>query len=243
MHPLGAEFWQKAGRFKQVVPVFTNVVFDTSQGHANALFPHMFAWLDQVLALIRAHPETYFVIRAHPDETRPGKESRESVDEWVQQNRVGALENALFVDSRQYFSSYELIEKSKFVMVYNSTIGLEASLLHAPVLCGGKARFTQIPTVFFPASAAAYRQQAEEFLAAEKISVPPEFYKNARRFLYTQLFRTSLPMEKFIEEDGIRRGYVRFKPFDLGELTPEKSPAIRAILDGILHNGDFLLEG
>lgn len=243
MHPLGADFWQKAGRFKQVVPVFTNVVFDTSQGHANVLFPHMFAWLDQVLEIIKTHPETYFVIRAHPDETRPGKESRESVDDWVRQNRVDTLDNALFVDSRQYFSSYELIEKSKFVMVYNSTIGLEASLLHAPVLCGGKARFTQVPTVFFPASAAAYRQQAEDFLAAEKIAVPPEFYRNARRFLYTQLFRTSLPMDAFIEEDGIRRGYVRFKPFALQELTPEKSPAIRAILDGVLHNGDFLLEG
>ena len=243
MHPLGAEFWEKAARFKQVVPVFTNVVFDTSQGHANVLFPHMFAWLDQVLDLIRAHPETYFVIRAHPDETRPGKESRESVEEWVRENRVGEVENALFVNSRQYFSSYELIEKSKFVMVYNSTIGLEASLLHAAVLCGGKARFTQIPTVFFPASAAEYRTRAEEFLAAYKISVPPEFYRNARRFLFTQLFRTSLPMEKFIEEDGIRRGYIRFRPFDLGELTPEKSPSIKAILDGILRDGDFLLEG
>jgi hypothetical protein len=243
MHPLGAEFWQKAGRFKQVVPIFTNVVFDTSQGHANVLFPNMFVWLDQVLELIKAHPETYFVIRAHPDETRPGKESLESVEEWVRENRVGKLENALFVDSRQYFSSYELIEKSKFVMVYNSTIGLEASLLHAAVLCGGKARFTQIPTVFFPASSVDYRARAEEFLAVDKISVPPEFYRNARRFLYTQLFRTSLPMEKFIEEDGIRRGYVRFKPFDLSELTPEKDPAIKAILDGILRDGDFLLEG
>lgn len=239
---LGAEFWQKASRFKQVVPVFTNVIFDTSQGYANVLFADMFAWLDQVLEIIRAHPETYFVIRAHPDETRPGKESRQSVADWVQRNKLAALENVLFVDSRQYFSSYELIQRCKFVMVYNSTIGLEASLLNAPVLCGGKARFTQIPTVFFPASAAAYRQQAEEFLADKKISVPEFFNRNARRFLYVQLFRTSLPMGKFIEEDGIRRGYVRFKKFDIQELTPEKSPAVRAILDGILRNGNFQLD-
>jgi hypothetical protein len=56
------------------------------------------------------------------------------------------------------------------------------------------------------------------------------------------LFRTSLPMGKFIEEDGIRRGYVRFKKFDIQELTPEKSPAVRAILDGILRNGNFQLD-
>jgi hypothetical protein len=99
----------------------------------------------------------------------------------------------LFVDANEYFSSYELIQRSKFVMVYNSTIGLEASLLGAPVLCGGRARFTQLPTVFFPSTAQDYHQMAEEFLAVETIEVPPEFRRNARRFLHYQLFRTSLP--------------------------------------------------
>ena len=65
--------------------MFTNVVYDTSQVHANKIFPHMFAWLETVLELIRSHPETLFVIRAHPDEMRPGtaKQSRESVRDWV----------------------------------------------------------------------------------------------------------------------------------------------------------------
>ena len=46
MKKLSPEFVDKIGQFKQVVPVFTNVIFDTSQGHANVVFPHMFAWLD-----------------------------------------------------------------------------------------------------------------------------------------------------------------------------------------------------
>ena len=146
------------------------------------------------------------------------------------------------VDPRQLFSSYELIQRSKFVMVYNSTIGLEASILGAAVLCAGKARFTQLPTVFFPPTPEAHLAQAEQFLAAERIEVPPEFQRNARRFLYTQLYKTSLPMDPFLEEDGIRRGYVRFKAFDLGELSPQRSAAMEVILDGILHDGNFLLD-
>ena len=241
MKSLSPEFLDKVASFKQVVPVFTNVIFDTSQGHANVIYPHMFAWLDAVLEIIRAHPETFFVIRAHPDETRPGKESLESVAMWVRRNEVDSLPNGLFVNSRQFFSSYELIQRSKFVMVYNSTIGLEASLLGAPVLCGGKARFTQLPTVFFPSSAAVYRQQAEQFLAAEKVDVPAEHRLNARRFLYYQLFKTSLPFDAFIEEDGIWNGYVRLKKFELADLSTERSPALAAVLDGILNDGDFLL--
>lgn len=242
MRSLGPEFWQRAATFKQIVPIFTNVIFDTSQGHANVVFPHMFAWLDVVLELIRSHPETFFVIRAHPDESRPGKESRESVAEWVQRNGAAGLPNVLFVDPDEYFSSYELIQKSKFIMVYNSTIGLEASLLGAAVLCGGKARFTQLPTVFFPQTPEDYRQMAETFLAADAIEVPAEFRRNARRFLYYQLFRTSLPFDDFLQEDGLWNGYVLLKPFPWQKLLPQNSPTMRAILEGILSQKQFWLD-
>ncbi len=242
MRPLSSEFWERAGHFEQIVPVFTNVIFDTSQGHANVVFPHMFAWLDLALEIIQAHPETYFVIRAHPDESRPGKNSLESVADWVERNRVADLPNVLFVGPDEYFSSYELIQKSKFVMVYNSTIGLEATLLGAAVLCGGKARFTQLPTVFFPPTPVEYRQTAERFLQAARVDIPAEFRRNARRFLYYQVFRSSLPFGDFLEEDGFWKGYVTLKDFPLERLLPQNSPSLRAVVDGILHDQPFFLE-
>ena len=126
-------------------------------------------------------------------------------------------------------------------MVYNSTIGLEASILGHPVLCAGRARYTQLPTVFFPDSAERYATQVEAFLAASEILVPPEFMRNARRFLYYQLYRSSLPFGVYFEEDGIWPGFVRLKNFNLQALSPTASPAIKTILQGILDNGDFLL--
>lgn len=242
MKGLDETFLQRASRFKQIVPVFTNVIFDTSQPHSNAVFPHMFGWLDLVLEIIRSHPETLFVIRAHPDESRPGKTSQESVSQWIAQNNAGSISNLMFVDSDQSLSSYELIQRSKFVMVYNSTIGLEASIMGMAVLCAGRARFTQLPTVFFPATPQEYRQQSEAFLAARDISIPPEFKRNARRFLYYQLFRSSLPFGDFLMEDGIWPGFVRLKKFPTTSLSPSSSPSIKAILNGILENGDFLLD-
>jgi hypothetical protein len=242
MRRLDDDFLARAGQFRQVVPVFTNVIFDTSQPHSNVVFSDMFAWLDGVVELSRAHPETLFVIRAHPDEARPGKESRESVAGWVRKNHIDELPNVLFVQPQQYFSSYELIQRAKFVMVYNSTIGLEASLMGAPVLCGGKARFTQLPTVFFPETPQDHWQQAEQFLGAQEITVPPEFLQNARRFLYYQLYRTSLPFDQFIEEDGIWQGYVRIKDLDYQAFNPRNSTVLKTIVDGILHGQEFLID-
>jgi hypothetical protein len=207
------DFWEKARSFDQIVPVFTNVIFDTSQAHANVTYPDMFAWLEDVVRLIKEFPRSFFVIRAHPDETRAGKETRESVSEWIKERKVDQLPNVVFVEPSETFSSYELIGKSKFVMVYNSTIGLEASILGAAVLCAGKARFTQVESVFFPENRELYLEKAKEFLSTSKIQVPELYITNARKFLYFQLFLTSLPFHDFLEESEYWKGYVRLKEF------------------------------
>jgi capsule polysaccharide modification protein KpsS len=248
----GVRFWQNIRslsdsflnlslRFKQIVPIFTNVIFDTSQSHANTVFEHMFDWLDQVLVIIQNHPETLFVIRAHPDEARPGKASKESVAEWAKLNRVDTLENVVFVDATEYFSSYELIQKSKFVMIYNSTIGLEATLLGAPVLCAGKSRFTQIDTVYFPKNKEEYISTFEKFLQ-EDVKLPENFVENARKFLYMQLFKVSIPFSSYLEEDHVWKGYVQLKDFNWQDLLPENSDSMRVITAGILKQTPFELE-
>jgi hypothetical protein len=240
MKGLDESFLQKAAGFKQIVPIFTNVIFDTSQPHANTVFEDMFDWLDLTLEVIRAHPETLFVIRAHPDELRVRKASRETVAAWVEASGVDKEPNVVFVAPNETLSSYELIQKSKFVMVYNSTIGLEASIMGVAVLCAGKARFTQYPTVFFPQTVDEVKSKMDEFLEAEKIDIPSSFKRNARRFLYYQLFRTSLPFDNFLEP-SVRTTQTRLRSFRLEGLLPENSKAIEALFDGLLNHGDFLL--
>ncbi len=234
-------FTQKAEQFKKLVPVFTNVIFDTSQVHANTLFENMFAWLDNVKEAAQSHPEILFIIRAHPDESRPGKESRESVSSWINRSGLTSLPNVVFFDSGEYISSYELIRRAHLVMVYNSTIGLEAALLGKPVVAGGKARFTQLETAYYPASSEEYKVLLEELLSAEQIDTPPDFKRNARRFLYYQLFATSLDFSDYLADDGVWRGYVKLKDFPLDLLRPENSATIRVLLEGILSEGDFTL--
>jgi hypothetical protein len=242
MTRLSSEILAKLDNFEQVVPVFTNVIFDTSQDHANVVFPHMFAWLDEVVEIATQSPNTLFVIRAHPDEIRPGKASRESVADWAKSKCVDDLPNVLFVAASKPFSSYELIQRSKFVMIYNSTIGLEAAILGMPVLCAGKSRFTQLPTVYFPESQDAYREKAFEFLNARQVVQPEAFQKNAKNFLFYQLYRTALPFEDFIEPDGVWQGYVTLKPFNWEALLPENSETMRIIQNGILKKEPFIIQ-
>ena len=76
---------------------------------------------------------------------------------------------------------------------------------------------------------------------ADKIDIPAEFKRNARRFLYYQLYRSSLPFDSYLTT-SVYPSLTRFKDFSWQQLLPQHSVAIATILDGLLHNGDFLLK-
>jgi hypothetical protein len=245
----GIKFWpemnaipdglqKRIHQHQQLVLIFTNVIFDTSQIHANTLYKDMFAWLDDLEDVILDHPHTLFVIRAHPDEDRPGKESRESVRDWFEGSQIKGLANVQFLSPSDTISSYDLIHQAKLVLVYNSSIGLEASILGTPVLCAGRARYTQVPTVFFPSEREKYIQQFQDFLEMDQIEIPPDFSQNARKFLFHELYRASLDLSEFIRPYPNAPGMTLLTDFSPESL--EKSPALNVIARGILEGAPFV---
>ena len=242
MSQLSPEFLEFARRFKQMVPIFTNVIFDTSQPHANVIFEDMFTWLDEILKIVKNNPDTLFVIRAHPDEARAGKASEESVSQWAGERQITSIANLRFVPPQEFINSYDLIRMAKFVLIYNSTIGMEASILGAGVLAAGKARYSSSEVVWFPQDKPAYFAKLEELLHTGVVEVPAHFKLNARRFLYWQLYHSSLGFEDYLEPDGVWAGYVKLKNFDWQSLLPAQSTTMATISDGLLRDGDFMLK-
>ncbi len=240
MKGLSEDFLQHTARFEQIVPIFTNVIFDTSQVHANTVFPEMFAWLDLVLDVIRNHSETLFVIRAHPDEMREGKKSRESVHDWVISNRVDQLPNVIFVASDGALSSYDLIRRSKFVMVYNSSIGLGSHLAGYTCSMWRQGTLYAIPNCIFTAHSADTGRGRSNSWQLIRSKSRPNLQRNARRFLYYQFYRSSLPLDHYHRSASHAR-ICAAQAFLVARLLAENSPTMRVMLDGILKGEPFLM--
>ena len=246
----GVQFWpeietlpdwleSKIADFESMVSVFTNVAFDTSQVHANTIFENMFEWLDALSRTIQEASEILFVIRAHPDEDRPGKESMETVAAWFESSGLGGRENVVFIAPAEKVSSYELIERAHLVLVYNSSIGLEAAIQGQPVLCAGRARYAEAEAAFFPGNREDYLRTLNDFLAAPMIEVPDRFAKNGKLFMYRELYQASLDLSDFLEPYPSLQGMVSFREFEPGLLT--EHPALLAISHGVLEGKPFLM--
>jgi hypothetical protein len=99
-----------------------------------------------------------------------------------------------------------------------------------------------VPTVYFPESKEAYKTLFEEFLESDTVEQPGKFLVNARRVLYSQLFRASLPFDQFLKDDGVWRGYVRLKNFSPKLIMQGQSETIDVVLNGITKNQPFIRE-
>ncbi len=218
--------------------VFTNVAFDTSQVHANTIYSDMFAWLDDLAGFMRDRSDILFVIRAHPDEDRVGKASRESVANWIELAGVSELPNVVFLPPSEYVSSYELIHASRLVLVYSSSIGLEASIEGTPVLLAGRARYTQSPTVILPETRQDYLRTLNEMLKTGAITWPEARTRAARVFFYTELFQASLDLSDFLEAIPQAPGMVLFRDFDPAALA--QHPALQVVGRGLAENAAFM---
>ena len=237
MKSVGPDLRRKAEAYRQMVTVFTNVVFDTSQTYANTIFENMFDWLDETMRIAAAHPQTLFIVRAHPDELRPGKESQEPVEQWIKARGYLGLPNLTFIAPTEYISSYDLIYLSRFCIVYNSTVGLEATLLGTLVVSGGRTRYSQEAVTHAPASRKAYRILIESFLKGDVPPVSKAWQHRARRFMYYSLFRASLDLSAFVEP--LAQYDYAVKPILAQALHPDRSPEMRIIYDGIINGKPF----
>ena len=244
----GIRFWPEMQPFpewlaaaqaghRQMVTIFTNVIFDTSLVHANIVFADMFDWLEAIQPVVRANADTLFVIRAHPDEDRPGKVSRESVAEWFRSSGLATHSNVAFLGPTDYVSSYELIERSNLVLVYNSSTGLEATILGVPALCAGRARYTTIDPGLLPANRQAYLAQLNSLLAAPSLSASPDLVRRARKFLYNELFQASLDFSAYLEPYPSISGMVTLSEFEPASL--ESDPIFPMLGRGILEGAAF----
>jgi hypothetical protein len=235
---LSAELMERVRSHRQVITIFTNTVWDTSQAYADRFFDDMFDWLDATLEHAKTNPDVLFIVRAHPDEARPGKESNESVDEWFRQSRYTNLENVVFIPPGVQISSYELINLSGFCIVYNSSIGLEAAAMGKFVLTGGWTRYRNAGVCLDIDSRTDYLKNMSGLLKKQDDPVTPsEWRDRARRFYYFSQFKAVLDFSGLIQH--LAGAEYALEMFPLVALRPEHSDNMRIIVDGIVQGREF----
>ena len=211
----GIEFWnkitsvslplsKKIKEYKKTVSIFLNVPFDSSQVKANTLFNDIYDWLIETKKLIEENSDILFVYRSHPDESRNDKKLYKSTEKWLIENNFSAFDNVEIISSENKLNSYELIESSDLVLVYNSTLALESVLIGKNVLVGGNVHYSRINYFKVASTKKDYHKKFSSMINNE-FSFNEKDLKEVQRYFYSFTFESSINFNNEIEKNNLRK--------------------------------------
>ena len=179
--------------------IFTNLDWDTAQAWSHDLFDSMWDWLDYLIPIMKQNEHTLFVIRAHPAEAYMVKKTFNTTKNWFYENKLDEYENIILIDSDTPYNSYELIKKSNFCLISNSTIGLEAQYLKTPALASSWVYYTNFDLVTKPKSLQEYKNVLNDWLAGNYQKLENYNFDKLYSYMYQYFFETEFTFEDYIE--------------------------------------------
>lgn len=215
---------------------FTNVFGDTAVIDRELAYGSIFEWIDHLVAIFTAHPELDLVFRIHPAETRVERyKPRQTAQDYFVQKYPALPPNIKIIPSESRLSSYTLVGMSEMVMVYTSTIGLEAVLMGKPATVSAQVHYRDKGFTCDVASPQEMVNWIERWQTGQLPAVNVEL---ARRYAHLFFFRAMIPFEEILEESGF--GQMRLKVTGDADLVEGRNRAVDAFCTAILNGTPFL---
>lgn len=215
---------------QKLVTLFTSS--DDEAGVSDAWKPviiDQMDWVSKVMEYLRDKPEYKLVVRIHPNTAGVVGENRQFLDR-ISTLMDNAPDNVHFVMPADKVNSYQLIEMSDAVLVYFSSLGLEAPFAGKQTLIASKGLFYGKEFALNLDSAENLEKMLEKTLTTPLSS---EQLTAAFRYGYHYLIRQSLPFPK-VQVENIHFGSINYESDE--DLQPGKDKHLDHLCD-VLQKG------
>ncbi len=217
-----------------LVAAFTNTSWDIGVIDRDIGFDSMFDWLFSVVEHAADHPESDFVVRAHPAEKKvpPELQSRTPVGAEIRKRFRPLPANVRIVEGDNPISSYVLAKMAGVNMVYASRLGLELALRGTRPWIAGAVTYRGKGFTLDLASREHMFGLLESKAHDNRLSDAE--IELARRFAHLWFFRFEVRLPLLHPADR------RFALKSFRDLGPGGDPAIGNICDAFVTGQPFL---
>lgn len=222
-------------RRKLSIPADRRIValFTTSQAEATTMdwkgpFQDQTSWIAATLEWIRSRPDLHLVIRVHPNEDHAQGKGARSL-ELYRQLMATAPSNVSIVWPKDEVSSYTLADMACAVLVYFSTIGIEAAATRGtPVGVTGAPPYRDWGFTVDLADCADYSTMLERLV---ETPFSDEVRRRALRYMYRYYIWFCIPFP-LVSVQQVSGGQLNYT--STIELAPGNEPNLDRIADGVL---------
>lgn len=215
--------------------LLTNIGWDAQIFYANCEFDSMIEWLFFTIEHFKAHPNKQLIVRIHPHEIKSG--NREFSGPLIRERFPVLPPNIVVVDKDSPFSTYDLMDISRAVILYGTKTGVEIAPFGMPVVVAADAWIRNKGISLDAVSKADYLGILNSLDSIRPLDDSVRL--RALKFAYHYFFRRMIPLKAFDYDQSfppvasmpnlecLKKGY------DLG---------LDTIIDGILSGQPFIYE-
>ncbi|MCT4665374.1 MAG: hypothetical protein N4A45_09105 [Flavobacteriales bacterium] len=128
------------------------VIFNSSEDEFRALdnswkmdlYPGQNQATQQIFDELKNHENTQVYLRVHPNLTKLQTSNVEGIKD------LKTYKNSMVIPAESKVSTYDLIQHADIVLVFGSSVGVEANYLRKPALLLGKAFYQELNAVYIP---------------------------------------------------------------------------------------------
>jgi hypothetical protein len=212
---------------RRIAVAFPNIVWDTAVfGHERA-FESIWDWVRTTIEIYRESEDWSLIVRIHPAEVRLPARTRESMATLIERHFGELPRHVHLIPADSQASSYVFLELAERVLVYSSTMGLEAAMQGMDVVTAAKAHYAELGFTRDAHDPDSYL----ELLAAPEGLEPKRVREQARRYANLFFHRFQIPV-KSVEELALSRPRYRFA--SLGELLSGSYPEVEFVRRSLL---------
>lgn len=216
--------------------MYTNLTWDSTAIDRNVCFESMFEWIfitideyikNKRLLLIRVHPAEKGIF---------GLPSFQKVGNEITKKYKILPSNIKIIPPESQISSYELLSRAKLILVYSSTLGLEATLRGIAVIVAGNVHYRDKGFTYDVSSREEYLAIINHEREIDKINVNQ--IEIAYRYAFFYLYRSKIPLE-FYYSKKFRIYRLNISKYE--QLLPGANPYLDLVIDGIVNNNPIVL--
>tara|TARA_Y100000992_G_scaffold301711_1_gene273344 strand:+ start:424 stop:2955 length:2532 start_codon:yes stop_codon:yes gene_type:complete len=219
--------------------LLTSVFWDAVLHYKTNLFKDQVDWLIQTIRYFKENPDIgNLIIRIHPAEVTGIVQSRDKALDRINDEFSQLPNNIIIYDSTSKVSTYDLIDESNAVIVYNTKASIEASAMRKPVIVAGDAWIKSLSFSLNPESIEDYFKLLHNF----NVRLNDEMHLDALKFFYYFYFRRMFTYDCFTDKTTkIRKKSIyEFNQNLYNDISKIQKKSEKIFLDSLKNNKPFV---
>lgn len=218
------------------MPVFgllTNVLWDAQLFYKSNAYPNMLEWIFDTIDFFILNSNLQLIIRIHPHEVKVG--NRQTTLNEINKKYSNLPSNIVIINHDSKFSTYNLMDISKVVLLYGTKTGVELAPFGIPIIVAGDAWIKQKGITYDANTKHEYLELLKNINNIQKLNQDQILL--AKKYAYHYFFRRMIPILSLKDDNSFPP---KFNFTSIENFLESEDPGLDVICNGIIYGSEFI---